>query len=344
MKEYRIVQPKKFETFECEMPEVGQDEVLVRVTNIGLCGSDLQLYEGTYKGPYNYPLLFGHEWSGVVQDVGANVTPFRKGDKVTGDCSRFCGECAFCEQDKNLCKHIEKFGITIDGASSEFISRDQKYIYHAPDDIDLALLSLSEPLAVSAHLIRKIERTMGSLKDKNILVLGAGTIGLGALMMLKYGYGAEHVDVFDICEERMSLAGKVGAGLPPSDFMKVKGGGVAYGDLYNAKYDVVIESTGNAQAFCSSLSLAKPLGVIGCVGMIPEAAIEQKLIVLKGLHIIGSIGGTGEFPRAIEFIKSHSDVVERIVSHKIPIDQAEEAFAIARNLEVSLKVVLELES
>jgi L-iditol 2-dehydrogenase len=240
--------------------------------------------------------------------------------------------------------HIEKFGITIDGASSEFISRNQKYIYRAPDDIDIALLSLSEPLAVSAHLISKIERALGSLKDKNILVLGAGTIGLGALMMLKHSYGAEHVDVFDICEERMSLASELGAGSPPSDLMRVKGGGAAYGDLYNAEYDIIIESTGNAQAFCSSLSLAKPLGVIGCLCMIPEAAIEQKMIVLKGLHIIGSIGGTGEFPRAIDFIKSHRDAAERIVSHKIPIDQAKEAFAIARNRAVSLKVVVELQS
>ncbi|HSJ54740.1 MAG TPA: alcohol dehydrogenase catalytic domain-containing protein, partial [Anaerolineae bacterium] len=98
-------------TAEVEAP-VGS-QVLVRTHAVGLCGSDAGLYLGTYEGPRNYPLYFGHEWSGTVEATGPAATRLRPGDKVTGDCSLYCGACQFCGRDKNLCQRIEKFGITV---------------------------------------------------------------------------------------------------------------------------------------------------------------------------------------------------------------------------------------
>jgi L-iditol 2-dehydrogenase len=101
-------------------------QVLIRTHAVGLCGSDIGLYLGTYEGPRNYPIYFGHEWSGTVVTVGQDVTTLQPGDKVTGDCSIFCGRCRLCAQDRNLCQQIEKFGITIDGASRQFFLQDEK--------------------------------------------------------------------------------------------------------------------------------------------------------------------------------------------------------------------------
>ena len=113
-------------------------QVLIRTHAVGLCGSDIGLYHGTYEGPKNYPLYFGHEWSGTVEAVGPDVTKVKPGDKVTGDCSIFCGECEFCTSagDKNLCQRIEKFGITVNGASRQHFLQDEKYVYRADHGAD----------------------------------------------------------------------------------------------------------------------------------------------------------------------------------------------------------------
>ena len=92
-----------------------------------------------------------------MEAVGAKVTAFKPGNKVTGDYSCFCGKCGNCQIDRNLCTRIEKFGITTNGASAEFIVRSEKYLYKAPDDMPLELLCLAEPLAVAFHLLNKIE-------------------------------------------------------------------------------------------------------------------------------------------------------------------------------------------
>ena len=107
MKEYALVEPKKLEIRDAEIPEPAAGEVLIRVSNVGICGSDIHMFNGTYNAPVNYPILFGHEWSGTVVKVGEGVTKVAVGDKVTGDCSKYCGHCSNCENDRNLCKDIE---------------------------------------------------------------------------------------------------------------------------------------------------------------------------------------------------------------------------------------------
>jgi len=342
MKIYKILRPQHIKVFELDIPEIKNDEVLVKVAHIGICGSDVQLYEGTYEAPFNYPISFGHEWSGKVIRTGKDVFSIFKNDKVTGDCSRFCGKCAFCHEDKNLCMNIEKFGITIDGASSEYIVRKEKYLYRSPDDIELPLLTLAEPLSVSAHLINKIERCIGPIKNKKVLIFGAGTIGLGLLLLLKHFYDVKRVEIFDLSKGRLLIAKKLGAEMPPDEFFIQKEKKIEYKDLYMSDYDIVLESTGSAEIFSRSLEVVKPLGVIGCLGMNQKAVIQQKLIVTKALKIIGSIGGTGEFPWIIDFIHKNIEILNNIVSHRIPIDQADKAFSISKDKEISIKIVLDM--
>ncbi len=342
MKTYLMADPEKFVVSDQAIPDFGEQEVLIRVKNIGICGSDLHLYKGTYNGPKNYPMLFGHEWAGIVEKVGAEITDLQPGDKVTGDCSKYCGQCRTCEKDRNLCSSIEKYGITTNGASAEYIVRPRMHCYKAQPDADLELLALSEPIAVAKHLLERIQKQTGPLKEKRILIYGGGAIGQSALLLLREWYGCEQVFLSDLVPYRLQLAKQLGAQIPshgeldweePNDYF----------NMYNhTRFDVIIETTGVAPVFANALNLLRPLGVLGCVGMIAKVELEQKLIVMKALTVIGSIGGTGEFEDVIHFVNTHKEQATKLISHHMKIEDMQEGFRIALDTQSAMKVVFEL--
>ncbi len=343
MLQYVLTEPGRIAVKETAIPEPSGTQVLIRIRYVGICGSDIHLYRGTYNGPHSYPMLFGHEWSGVVEKAGDGVRGFVPGDVVTGDCSRFCGTCEACETDANLCAHIEKFGITVDGATAEYILRDEKYLYKAPQGMEQELLCLSEPVAVAAHLLRRVRKCLdGDLREKRILVLGGGVIGMSAVMLLRNMHGCVQIDLFDLANSRKQIAAAVGAHIPSPEELKPPAG-ADYASLYAAaKYDIVIETTGVASVFANALYYVKPGGILGCLGMIAKAEIAQKLIVTKGLTLIGSIGGTGDFQEAMEVLLTHPETARKLISHYYPMSQAPEAFSVAGNPEGTMKVVLTL--
>lgn len=339
MKVFLLESPKKINMSERRIPDIEKDDVLVKVTNIGLCGSDIHLFNGTYNGPCQYPLLFGHEWSGIVKKTGNIVKTVKPGDQVTGDASKYCGACNLCDLDKNLCRNIDKFGITIDGASAEYIVRKEKYIYKAPKKMDLDLICFAEPFSVSAHLISKISRYQNDLKKSIILIYGGGTLGISTLLILKKLYNCENIYLYDIVKERVKLAKEFGALTLPKRFLNADLGDFSYGSMYSNKiFDIIIEATGNRNIFKKTLEIVKPLGIIGCLGMVGDITINQKIIVLKSLTITGSIGGTGEFPNMLDFIEKNKDYVKRMISHKISINEVDKAFTAGKEIKNSMKV------
>lgn len=342
MFEYVLKNPGTIEKTEQNLPAPAADEALVKMKYIGICGSDIHLYHGTYNGPHSYPMLFGHEWAGEVVSAGKDAGDLKPGDVVTGDCSRYCGTCARCAEDKNLCESIEKFGITIDGASAEYIIRKAKYIYKAEPGIEEQLLCLTEPIAVAAHLISKIRQTCNrEMADLNILVMGGGVIGMSAMMLLKYMYHCEQVSLYDLSEYRKDIARKADARIPDDDSLNIAVQDGNYATLYNAaKYDVVIETTGVPAVFTNTFNLLKPAGILGCVGMAAEVVIPQKQIVTKALTVVGSIGGTGDFPFAMEFITRYPEEAKKLISHYYSMAELEEAFSTAQKADISMKVVL----
>lgn len=344
MFEYVLKEPKTVERLERDLPVPAANEALIKVNYVGICGSDIHLFHGTYNGPHRYPMLFGHEWSGEVIRIGDQVTRVRPGDVVTGDCSRYCGSCKNCETDQNLCQHIEKFGITIDGATAEYIVRDEKYLYQGGQEIEGKLLVLSEPVAVAAHLIAKVKHVcVGDMSKKNILVLGGGVIGMSAMMLLKNLFGCSNVFLFDLSEHRCEIARSAGAEIPDQDSLNRKAEDGNYAALYEAaKYDVILETTGVPSVFANAFHLLRPSGILGCVGMATNVEIPQKQIVTKSLTIVGSIGGTGDFAAAMEFIREFPEEAGKLISHYYPMEEVEAAFVMARKPDESMKVVLEL--
>lgn len=315
-------------------------QVLVQTHAVGLCGSDISLYRGTYQGPNNYPLYFGHEWSGIVEAVGPAVTRVKPGDKVTGDCSIYCGACEFCKDDRNLCQHVEKFGITIDGASRQYFLQDERYVYRAHPATDLDIVALSEPLAVGAHAVHRVETVRPRLQQERILVLGGGTIGLSCLFALIYLAGCRHVELFDLIEERVEKAIALGA-MQPTDVTAQQAEGEDYGGLYSGRgYDVIFETTASPAALRRAVDQVRPLGTIMTLGFLPSVEFNLKTITLKAAHIMGSMGGTGEFERVLDFTTRFPEVAGRLITHSMPHTEAARAFEIAEDRRNAMKVLV----
>lgn len=344
MIEYILEEPRKIEATVKDMPRPTGKEVLVRVHHVGICGSDIHLFKGSYSAPHSYPMLFGHEWAGTVVGVGERVTKVGVGDLVTGDCSRYCSQCSNCRVNRNLCSQIEKFGITIDGASAEYILRDETYLYKAPEVLRQDLLCLAEPVAVAANLLEMVRNVLrGTFSDKKILVLGGGVIGMSAAMLLRHMEGCGDVSLYDIADNRTNVAAFAGITIPDGEDLESKPSGTDYASLYAAaKYDVVLETTGVGSVFTNAFDLVKPGGVLGCVSMIASVEIPQKLIVTKGMTIVGSIGGTGSFGHAMKFLCDYPQFAERLISHHFPMSDFDEAFKAACDTKSSMKVVLDL--
>ena len=324
-----------------DVPVPTGSQVLIRTHAVGLCGSDMGLLRGTYDGPRNYPLHFGHEWSGTVEAVGPGVGKIAPGDKVTGDCSIYCGRCDLCFRDKNLCRQIEKFGITIDGASRQFFLQDEKYLYRADPGIDLDLVALSEPLAVGAHAVRRVREARPHLAGEKVLVLGGGTIGLCCLFALKYLEGCDHVELYDVVQPRVRQALELGASVP-TDVVASPGDAASYGELYSGRgYDAIFETSGAPAAFRQAVDLVRPLGTIMALGFIPAVEFSLKQVTLKAAQVLGSMGGTGEFDRVLAFAREHPRIANALITGHVPYQDYGRAFDLALDRRQSMKVLLE---
>ena len=347
MKGLLLKGPKQMEVVEEAVREPGDGQVLLRIDNFNLCGSDLRIYEGTYAGPMKYPIYVGHEWAGEVVAVGKGVEHLDVGDQATGDCSLWCGTCPYCVHDKNLCEKIEKVGMTRDGASRQYFLQDEKYVYPA-GRIDPGVLSLTEPLSVVCHAASSGERMMGPLSTLKILILGGGNMGTALLMVLRKVFNCPNVELYDPIPFRMEMALELGAKRPSNiDFITRRGlkpSGSDYRDFYSEwAYDLVFESTGSREAFSGALEVVRPLGGIVVIGFVSSGEISLRLITLKALKVCGTIGGTGEFPRVLKAIEKEPGYFERLITHRFHYRDYQKAFETAMTKEKGLKVQIYFE-
>jgi threonine dehydrogenase-like Zn-dependent dehydrogenase len=262
------------------------------------------------------------------------------GDKVTGDCSIYCGTCEFCPLDKNLCQHIQKLGITIHGASRERFLQEERYVYRADPGADLDLVALSEPLAVGAHAVARVRQMYPQLPDGKVLVLGGGTIGLSCFFALKFLEGCRHVELFDVVESRVHNAIALGAA-PLSDVAGSAADSQSYGGLYSGQgYDAIFETSGAPVAFRRAVDLVRPLGLVMALGFVPSVELSPKQITLKAARIMGSIGGTGDFERVLAFTLEHPAMARQLISHHVPFEDYGYAFELAQDRRSSIKILL----
>jgi threonine dehydrogenase-like Zn-dependent dehydrogenase len=341
----QITQPKQVKITPIDADLVpGEEEVLVEIKRVSLCGSDYRLFNGTYTGPSTYPLRFGHEWSGMVIDTGADVTGVEEGDRVTGDCSIWCGHCAMCLVDKNLCRNVEKYGITVDGFSAQRVVVPAQYVYRDAYYLSYDTLALAELFAVALHAIKRFGDPPREPAHNRTLIVGCGPVGIALYMLLKLHFNWMRVDVYDVVPERVARLQSLLPGKPITNSIPDPGKlrGASYKELYGCSpYSLVFEAAGHPDALRLAIDIALPRATVVSLGMPASSEYDLSKVTTKSLNVVGSIGGTGEFRETLDFFAGHADLVRKLVTATYPYSEAERAFTEGQDPKQNLKVQIQ---
>ena len=288
MKALVYVAPGKMKIEYRPIPTLEADDVLIRVESCGICGSDVSGYLGK-TGRRIPPVIMGHEFSGVIAALGEQVQGLSKGQRVTAQPIRFCGECSFCRAGKtNLCSNQTMLGVlSTDGAMAEYVKVSAKQVVPIPEGVDFDTAALAEPFAVAYSAVKK-----GDVAGKDVAVVGTGTIGLMMIAALRMN-GANRIYAMDLEEgkRRAALTMHADIAFDPRDeeafaaMIEQTGGGV----------DVVFEAVGAETAVSSAISSLKKAGTAVWVGnMIPIIRLNMQQIVTRELLIKGNFDYTQE--------------------------------------------------
>lgn len=283
MKAIKVIEPFKVEIVDIPKPVITDPEdVIVRITSGGICGSDIGIWNGT-NSLATYPRVIGHEFGGVVAEVGPAVKNIKVGDKVAVDPVLSCGKCYACTQGRhNVCSTLEVMGVHRDGGFAEFIKAPEKNIYKFNKDFDESLLALVEPYTIGVQINNRGQIKKG---DK-VLIMGAGPIGICALQVAKRN-GAT-VMMTDLVKERLEKAVKMGADeivLVSEESLEERVNAFTDGEGMPVIIDAVCIPTSLEEA----VQLASPAGRVVCIGLknVPSA-ITMADITKKELTIVGS--------------------------------------------------------
>ena len=313
--------PHDFSLVEVDEPVPGPREVLVRVEAVGLCGTDIHVLEGEFA-PTVFPIIPGHETSGVVESVGEAVSEFQPGDRVSVDPTLTCGECSFCSNGRgNLCVSWNGSGVArTNGSAAELQVAPVKNVHRLPDDVDLALAALVEPLSCAIHGYDLLPRRMG----EHYLVYGAGTMGL-MMAQLAPRAGAASVTVVDRNPSRLEAAREVGIETlaTSADDVDRSGG-----------WDVVIDCTGVVAAIEDGLKRVRPGGTFQQFGVAPteaRATFSPFRVYNDEITIVGSMAVLNSYGRAVEMFAAGALQAAPMVSHAFALQDYGDALEMFRS-------------
>jgi L-idonate 5-dehydrogenase len=329
---------------EIATPELGPDQLRVRVRCGGICGSDLHYYQhggfGTVR--IKEPMVLGHEVAGVIEAVGTSVTRFQAGDRVAISPSRPCGLCRYCQQGlQNHCLDMRYYGSAmrtphVQGAFRQQIVVDTSQAYRLADTLSDGEGSMAEPLSVALHAVRRA----GSLLGKNVLVTGCGPIG-ALLVIAARRAGASNVVVTDMSVAPLRSATKVGADQTIN--VAEQPNGLDRFTADKGSFDVLFEASGNERALRGAFDALRPRGVIVQVGLGGEMALPVNTIVAKEFDLRGTFRFHEEFDVAVELLNKGLVDVKPLISATLPYRDAARAFALAADRSQAMKVLLDFE-
>jgi L-iditol 2-dehydrogenase len=321
----------KLEIVQMDEPEIGADDLLVRVRACGICGSDVHGLDGS-TGRRIPPLVMGHEAAGVVERVGSNVRDFAAGDRVTFDSTIYCGQCSFCARgDVNLCDNRMVLGVSPGeyrrhGAFAEFVSVPRRIAYRLPDALTFEQAALIEAASVAVHAVNLSHVTLGD----RAVVIGSGMIGVLTVQALRAA-GCANVIVIDPVESRLQMAVDSGA-----TEVRTSAAGIA-----NA--DVVIECVGANESVQAAIACARKGGTVTLVGNVtPRVEIPLQAVVSRQLRLQGSCASNGEYPAVIELMARGTIRVDSLISAVAPLKEGAQWFDRLYRREGNLmKVILQ---
>jgi len=312
--------PGNLEIVEKPVPKPGPEEILVKIKYCGICGSDLHAFKTGFLEP---SITIGHEFSGVIESVGKGCKGWSAGDRVTGNNIISCGKCSFCFNSRdNLCREVRRLGITDHGTMAEYTLFPAKDLVKLSKEAPLEQLALTEPLSVALHAVNKVSFTG---KDW-ILIIGAGTVGLILLSLLKQK-GVENVIVFETNPYRQNTALKMGASAVIDPGQKNLDQEVA-SLTSNRGLSLVFECAGLPETIQEACSQAAAGGKAVILSICYQPVeINFLSLVTQEIDIVSAFGKTGsEFTEAAGMIAEGLIDLFPLVTGIIPVDKIHEAF------------------
>lgn len=310
---------KKLSLVDRPEPAPGPNDVLIETAAVGLCGTDIHVYDGEFAGTV-FPLVPGHEATGVVLEVGSEVRDLAAGDHVAVNPSTTCGECEFCLNGRqNLCPNWNGLGVVAsDGAVQERFIAPSANVFKLKPETDLHEAALIEPLACSIRGYDLLPRRMG----EHYLVYGSGTMGL-IMAQLAPRAGAASVTIVDINDSRLEAARELGIEhvLPSAD------------DADREQWDVVIDATGNIKAIEDGLPRVKAGGTFQHFGVAPAEAMAQYSpfrVYRNEISIVGSMAVLNSFGRAVEMFEAGAINPGPMISNSFTLEDYPQALEMFR--------------
>ena len=308
---------------EVPVRKLKDNEVKIQVKYCGICGTDIHIFHGDGGCcDVTPPLVPGHEFSGVVAEVGAGVKTVKVGDRVTGDPNDMCGECYFCKNGmQHFCKNNIGIGTTVDGGFAEYVIMREKQVYKVSDDLSFIEAAMAEPISCCLHGIDLCNIKAGD----TVLVMGGGPIGM-IMMQLAKNAGASKVIMSEPVEEKREQALKLGATKTIDPLHEDVEDVLAE---YCENVNVVIECVGNVHTQADAVRFAGKGATIMYFGLAaPEESfpIRPDDIFKKELHITSSYINPYSFERAIQILESGTVELESLITNVVPLDDIADVF------------------
>jgi len=305
-------------------PEVGHNDVLIKIHKTAICGTDMHIYhwDKWSQDTIPVPMIVGHEFVGVVEAVGGEVKAYKKGQRVSGEGHITCGHCRNCRAGlRHLCRNTFGVGVNRSGAFAEYLSIPQDNVFPIPDNISDEMAAIFDPFGNAVHTALTF-----NLVGEDVLITGAGPIGIMAAAVCRH-VGARHVVITDVNEYRLDLARQMGnieaVNVKNTDLSAVmKKLGMTEG------FDVGLEMSGNPSAFQQMLKTINNGGKIAMLGIPPgEMAIDWNQVIFKGLTIKGIYGREifETWYKMVSMLQSGLDI-SPIITHQMPIDDFQKGF------------------
>jgi threonine 3-dehydrogenase len=307
------------------MPIIGPNDVLIKIAKTSICGTDIHLYEWDEWAQKTLPVpsTIGHEFVGHIVEIGSAVTHFKVGTRVSAEGHITCGQCRQClTGNRVLCPNTVGVGVNRNGCFAEYLSIPAENVFPVPDDIPDDIASFFDPLGNAVHTA-----LMYDLVGKNVLITGAGPIGIMAAAIAKK-VGARTVVISDLNDYRLEMAKKMGATLTVN--VTKSSLKQALKELNIEEFDICLEMSGSAKAFASIPEVLVGGGQIVLLGILPSnALIDWHQIIFK-MHTIKGIYGREIFRtwyQMIDLLQSGLDV-SSVVTHRFPYHEFQKGFDI----------------
>lgn len=335
MKAVQIVKPGQLEVINVEKPVMDQkNNVLIKMTAAGICGSDIGIYHGT-NAAATYPRIIGHEMVGVVAEIGENVHHLKPGSRVIVNQVTSCGHCYPCSKHRgNICDHLAIRGVHIDGGYREYLAVPESDCYLLPDSISDQDAVMIEPATIAIQSCTRAELE----KEDMLLLYGAGALGSSILRIAKQI--CDHIIVADIMNDKLEEAKRAGANYTIN---------VLEEDLQEKvlEYTDGRGATVSIDAACVKDSLLLLLKATGNAGRVvtmgfstSSTEVNQFLITSKELDVRGSRLQNNMFGKAISMINEGTLTLNGTVSHTFPLTRAQEAFDFIDSHDPSIRKIV----